>query len=57
MALLEIPISSVFLVAERCFGGADAGALLAVEAGLGAISRSRATRWQGRVELITTLDS
>jgi len=57
MALLEIPISSVFLVAERCFGGADAGALLAVEAGLGAISRSRATRWQGRGELITTLDS
>jgi hypothetical protein len=41
---------------ERCFGRADEGALLAVEEGLGAISTSWATRWQGGVELIMTLD-
>lgn len=42
---------------EGYFSRADAGALLAVEAGLGAISTRWATRWQGGVELITTLGS
>jgi hypothetical protein len=41
----------------RCFGRAGAGASLAVEAGLRAISTSWMARWQGGVELITTLDS
>jgi hypothetical protein len=56
---LEIPISGVVgaLFIERRLGGADAGALLAVEAGLGAISTSWVARWQGGLELITALDS
>jgi hypothetical protein len=59
MALLEILVSSVVGGLLRLKGTLVGltGALLAVEAGLGAISTSWAARWQVGIELITTLDS